>query len=117
MTILADFLLATGAICAAIYCLILSRRLRRFTDLEKGVGGAVALLSAQVDEMNATLETAQKTARDSVRTLSETGARADAAAKKLEIMLAALHDVPDAPQADAVPVFFRTPSAADGVRQ
>jgi len=41
MVFIADILLAAGALSAAFYCFVLSRRLRRFTDLEKGVGGAI----------------------------------------------------------------------------
>ena len=44
MAFIADILLAAGAAAAAFYCFILSRRLRRFTDLEKGVGGAIEQL-------------------------------------------------------------------------
>ena len=51
MDIIADILLAAGALGAGIYCYILGRRLNRFNDLEKGVGGAVAVLSAQVDDL------------------------------------------------------------------
>ena len=66
MNLIADILLAAGAMGAGLYCLVLSRRLRRFTDLEKGVGGAVAVLSAQVDDLTRTLGKAQATARSSV---------------------------------------------------
>ena len=49
MDIIADILLAAGAVGAGIYCYVLGRRLNRFNDLENGVGGAVAVLSAQAD--------------------------------------------------------------------
>ena len=51
MELIADILLIAGALGAGLYCIVLSRRLNRFTDLEKGVGGAIAVLSAQVDDM------------------------------------------------------------------
>ena len=51
MDLIADILLVAGAFGAGFYCFILSRRLSRFTDLEKGVGGAVAVVSAQVDDL------------------------------------------------------------------
>ena len=59
MDIIADILLISGAIGAGVYCLVLGRRLNKFNDLEKGVGGAVAVLSAQVDDLNRTLAAAQ----------------------------------------------------------
>lgn len=51
MELIADILLVTGALGAGLYCFVLSRRLRRFTDLEKGVGGAVAVLSTRAEEL------------------------------------------------------------------
>ena len=62
MDIIADIFLAAGAAGAGLYCFILGRRLKRFNDLEKGVGGAVAVLSAQVDDLTKTLSAAQSTA-------------------------------------------------------
>ena len=69
MTLIADILLAAGAIGAAFYCFVLGRRLRRFNDLEKGVGGAVAVLSAQVDDLDKTLATARSSAEVSAQAL------------------------------------------------
>ena len=42
MTLIADILLAAGAFGAAIYCYVLSGRLKKFTTLETGMGGAIA---------------------------------------------------------------------------
>lgn len=36
MALIADILLIAGALSAGLYCLVLSRRLRQFTDLEIG---------------------------------------------------------------------------------
>ena len=41
MDLIADIFLIAGALGAGFYCIVLSRRLSRFTDLENGVGGAV----------------------------------------------------------------------------
>lgn len=92
-----DILLAVGALGAGIYCFVLSRRLRRFNNLENGVGGAVAVLSAQVDDMTKTLEKARKAAMQSSVSLTDLTDRAESAARKLELMMASLHDLPDAP--------------------
>lgn len=97
MAMIADILLISGALGAGFYCLVLSRRLRRFTDLEKGVGGAVAVLSGQVDDLAKTLEIAQGTATTSVSKLDEVSARAEAAGQRLELLVASLHDLPAPP--------------------
>ncbi|SFS19262.1 hypothetical protein [Yoonia litorea] len=94
MTMIADFLLACGAIGAALYCFVLSRRLRRFTDLEKGVGGAVAVMSIQVDDLSRTLNVAKDEARQSASRLADLNDRAEHAQANLELLLASLHDLP-----------------------
>ncbi|MBU2959703.1 hypothetical protein KO516_02460 [Citreicella sp. C3M06] len=118
MEFIADILLAAGALGAGFYCFVLSRRLSRFTDLENGVGGAVALLSAQVDDLTRTLDAAQTTAGESSNKLESLSKRAEESAKRLELMLASMHDLPadEAPAKQAVgggePMFFRHPGAS-----
>ena len=94
MDLVADIFLAAGALGAGLYCFILGRRLNRFNNLEKGVGGAVAVLSAQVDDLTKTLKAAQNTAAQSAETLDDTTLRATEMARRLELQMAALHDVP-----------------------
>lgn len=94
MAFIADVLLVAGALGAGLYCHVLSRRLRKFTDLEKGVGGAVAVLSVQADDLATAMTQAQETAKDSVNRLKEMNNRAEAAARKLELLMASMHDVP-----------------------
>lgn len=103
MTLIADVLLVAAALAATLYCYVLSRRLTRFTNLENGVGGAVAVLSVQVDEMTKALGTAQKTARGSADSLEKLTERAETAASRIELILASMHDLPDeapAPQSE-----------------
>jgi len=94
MAFLADVFLMAGALGAGFYCFILARRLRRFTDLEKGVGGAVAVLSAQVDDLTKSVNAAQSSASQSVTTLTSVSERAEDAARHLELLVASLHDLP-----------------------
>ena len=94
MDFIADILLTAGALGAGFYCIILSNRLRRFTDLRQGVGGAVAVLSAQVDDLSRTLAAAQKAAQQSTGTLGASTRKAEDAARRLELLVASLHDLP-----------------------
>ena len=98
MEIIADILLAAGAIGAGFYCFVLGRRLNRFNDLEKGVGGAVAVLSAQVDDLTKTLSAAQVTAAQSAQSLNDLTTRAEDMSRRLELQMASLHDIPQQPQ-------------------
>lgn len=102
MEIIADILLAAGALGAAFYCLVLSRRLKRFNDLEKGVGGAVAVLSAQVDDLNKSLNAARQMSEGSSQELKQLTGRAEAVAQRLELMMASMHDLPGAEPAAPV---------------
>ena len=96
MDLIADILLVAGALGAGLYCLVLGRRLNRFNDLEKGVGGAVAVLSAQVDDLSRTLASAQTAAGASAETLTALVERAEESARRLELQMASLHDLPEA---------------------
>jgi len=118
MDLIADILLVAGAFGAGFYCFILSRRLSRFTDLEKGVGGAVAVLSAQVDDLTKTLQHAQTTANMSTVSLDSLTTEAETLANDIEQVLSVSHDfAPPAPdvqlnpsdeaEATEIPVFRR----------
>lgn len=95
MQFLAEITSGLAALAAAIYCFVLARRLKRFNQLETGMGGAIAVLSAQVDDMTRALERAQAAAGTSERQLRALTERAEAGAEKLELLLASLHDLPD----------------------
>ena len=95
MTLIADILLVAGALGAAFYCMILSRRLNRFNDLENGVGGAVAVLAIQVDDMTKTLERARAAAGNSTESLEALTGKAEDVAKRLELLMASMHDLPE----------------------
>lgn len=95
MELISNIFLGAGAIGAGIFCFVLSRRLTAFNTLETGMGGAIAVLSVQVDEMTRTLEAAQLAAGSSAHELTDLAARAEASTRRLELLLASLHDLPD----------------------
>ena len=102
MDAIADILLVSGAIGAGFYCVVLSRRLSRFTNLEKGVGGAIAVLSNQVDDMTRALEVARAQTTDSATSLKSLTGKAEGVAQRLELLVASLHDLPvEAPEGES----------------
>ena len=124
MALIADMLLLAGTLGATLYCYVLARRLRRFNDLEKGMGGAIAVLSAQVDDMTKALNGAQCSARHSTDSLEGLTGRAEEVAHRLEILVAAMHDLPEheaaakpraapAPQPAPEPVPEPAPAASE----
>jgi hypothetical protein len=118
MDLIADILLVAGAFAAAAYCAVLSRRLRRLQTLEGGMGGAIAVLSAQVDDLTRALEVAKGAASGQVDALARLTQRGEAAAARLELMLAAMHDMPQEAAPPAAnhdePVDFIARSEASG---
>ena len=73
----------------------------------------MAVLSAQVSDLQTALEGAQKTATHSTDGLETLTSRAEDAAKRLELMVASMHDLPptdaraDPPYPPVGPVFAR----------
>ena len=96
MNLIADILLVAGSFGAAIYCYVLSGRLKKFTALESGMGGAIAVLSVQVDDMTRALEKARTAALGSADGLDALTVRAESVAGRLELLVAAMHDLPEA---------------------
>ncbi|MFU8776459.1 MAG: DUF6468 domain-containing protein [Roseovarius sp.] len=131
MEMISDILLVAGAVGVGAYCFVLARRLNRFNDLETGMGGAVAVLSAQVDDLTRTLQAARQTADDSARSLASVTERAEDVARRLELLVAAMHDLPNqevqaephrtavatSPVADSGPVFKRHHDLVRGAAQ
>lgn len=93
MELISNILICAAAFGTALYCAILSRRLRRFTDLEHGIGGAVAVLVSQVDDLKKTLSTTRKAAEYSSGLSEKNLARAEAATRRLELLIASMSDL------------------------
>lgn len=103
MDVIMDGLLLAASFFAALYCWVLSRRVRALQSLDSGLGGAIVTLTRQIELARATLEEAKSGARETRQDLSELTARADAGAAQLRLLLAALERAP-APAQAAAPV-------------
>ena len=75
--IISDILLLASALGAGAYCWILSRRLSKVTSIDKGLGGAIAVLSAQVDDLTKILEEAKQGTEQSIIKIDERIAAAE----------------------------------------
>jgi len=96
MQMISDILVIAGTFGAALYCYVLSRRLNKFQTLESGMGGAIAVLSAQVEDMTRALDKARGAANGQAGALEELTHRGESVAARLELILASMHDLPDA---------------------
>lgn len=100
---LADLLLGCAAFGAAAYCLVLSRRLARLRGTETGIGASLAALAGQTEELAQASADALRKAEEvagRIAALDAAIARADGAARRLELLMAASEaGPPDAPSA------------------
>ena len=92
MGLIADVLLIAGALSAALYCMILARRIKSLSRLDTGLGGAISALSQQVDEIQASVKTATQASGASMKDLMEVTGRAEIAAGRLELLLSTVHE-------------------------
>ncbi|MEM9043661.1 MAG: hypothetical protein AAGC81_03120 [Pseudomonadota bacterium] len=115
MDLIADGLLVLAALVASLYCWVLSRRLRRLTQLDQGLGAAISSLSEQVEEMQTALAQSKESIEARTTLLASLTKEADQSISRLDsvIKTAAVTQVPAAtpPAQDASPVFDEDPGA------
>jgi len=100
LPLIADVLLLAAAMGAAFYCMILSRRLARLNSVDKGLGGAIAVLSAQVDDLTKALSDAQRGSEATAERLASLVSEAETMANDIEEILAVSHDYNASPDTD-----------------
>ncbi|MHA7887296.1 DUF6468 domain-containing protein [Roseicyclus sp.] len=110
LSLAADLLMVAASLGAAVYCLVLSRRLSRLTSFDKGIGGAIAVMSQQVDEMRAALAEARTGTDGAGQHLQTLVSQAREISGELELMIAACHDFAE----EAIAV--QAPPRAGGVQ-
>ncbi|MEM7212140.1 MAG: DUF6468 domain-containing protein [Pseudomonadota bacterium] len=86
MTIITDGLLIATCLTAALYCIVLSRRLAKFADTKSGIGQQISQLNSILEETRTTI----KESRAGAKSVSERLSRDLAGAKKASQDLATL---------------------------
>lgn len=89
--------LLAACLGVALYCHVLARRLRRLNDLETGLGGAIAVMTAEISRLEGAIGQAQDKARGALEDLAAEIDRASAEQERLR-MLAATGGVGAAPR-------------------
>ncbi|MEM7642816.1 MAG: hypothetical protein AAF366_09835 [Pseudomonadota bacterium] len=100
--LISDSLLLLATVALAAYCWRLAARLRAFNDVDSGLGGAIAALSLQVEELKATLARATAESDSAATSLDMATDRANDSIGRLEMLIAAAEDVTATP-AEAPP--------------
>ncbi len=92
MALIADGFLMFAALAAALYCYVLSRKIKGLTRLDTGLGGAISALSLQVDEIQTSVRAATKASGASIQELVDITSRAEIAAGRLELLMVSVHE-------------------------
>ncbi|MGC1262162.1 MAG: hypothetical protein WA873_16000 [Jannaschia helgolandensis] len=95
LTFISDVLLVAATLGMALWCRILCQRLKAFNDIDTGLGGTIAALSLQVDDLKASIASAAASAQgnDRSRILSAATEKADDRIGRMEMLLASLEDL------------------------
>jgi len=95
LTFISDVLLVAATLGMALWCRVLSQRLKAFNDIDTGLGGTIAALSLQVDDLKASIASAAASAQgnDRSRILSAATEKADDRIGRMEMLLASLEDL------------------------
>lgn len=90
MQLIVDFVLLAASAAAAIYCFILSVRLKKLNDVRGGLGATIASLSAAIDHARKMLEEARRIGRDDEERLRKAASDAAKLAPEIAELLDAL---------------------------
>lgn len=110
MSIIADGLLIATCLTSAVYCFVLARRLKQFSNTEEGIGKQIIQLTKTLEETRAALKEAQAGAKAE----SEVLAREVTQARKLAAQLRSMMEHAPAPAAAASPRAARKSFETDG---
>ena len=92
MALIADGMIIAAALAAALYCYVLSRKIKGLMRLDTGLGGAITALSLQVDEIQASVKAATRASGASMKELVDITSRAEIAAGRLELLMVSVHE-------------------------
>ena len=72
LSMILPLITATLSLPLAIYCYVLSRRLRRLNDLETGLGGAIAVMTTEITRLDQAIRRARAEAEEATGELART---------------------------------------------
>lgn len=70
MTLFMELTLLSASIGLGCFCVVLARRLRHLNNLETGLGGAIAVMAAEVDRLERAIKNAREEATSASNALS-----------------------------------------------
>ncbi len=70
LSVLFPLITAALSLPLAVYCYVLSRRLRRLNDLETGLGGAIAVMTTEISRLDHAIRRARAEAEEATTELA-----------------------------------------------
>lgn len=93
MALVSDVIIISCTLIVALYCVLLSKRLRRLTRLDGEIGSVIEGLTVQIGTLTTSVNNANFASQQSVVKLQSETERAEAAARHLEILISSLHSL------------------------
>jgi len=90
MQLIFDFILLAASAAAAVYCFVLSARLKKLNDVRSGLGASVVSMSAMLDQTRLTLEQSKRATVETEQRLRAVIEHAEKIAPEIEILLDAV---------------------------
>ncbi|CTQ33246.1 hypothetical protein [Jannaschia rubra] len=94
-SLLSDILLLSATLGMALWCHLLTRRLRGFDDAEKGPGAAIADLKVQVDALAERVAATTRATDAAAESLRAAIVAADDRTGRMEMLMISLGDLED----------------------
>jgi hypothetical protein len=90
MQLIFDLILLAASAAAAVYCFVLSARLKKLNDVRSGLGASVVSMSAMLDQTRLTLEQSKRATVETEQRLRAVIEHAEKIAPEIEILLDAV---------------------------
>lgn len=99
--LISDLLLLAATLGMAVWCQVLTKRLKAFDSLDTGLGDTIESLSLQVDDLKASLAATTERTDDRDARLRAVNTAADDRIGRMEMLLASLEDLEADANSDA----------------
>ncbi|MFN0024062.1 MAG: hypothetical protein ACKVS5_09185 [Parvularculaceae bacterium] len=96
MQVIFDLMLLMASGAAAVYCFVLSNRLKKLNDIKSGLGASIASMSLTLEQTRAMLAEAKEINQQGSANLSRLIEEADKLSPEINDLMAALADYADA---------------------
>lgn len=96
MQMIVDFILLAASAAAAIYCFVLSARLKKLNDVRGGLGATIASMSATIEQTRLMLEETKKLSLDGEQKLRKLINEAETLTPEIADLIDALTEAAEA---------------------